>query len=249
MNDTLTLGLALLISSALSVGTSLVIRFRFADIIHDEAGLRLLIGQGTWPHKPPRFLAVVFTAIAFVLAWLAAFITPVVFGDELGTLFPVSALSLLAGATGWLFWIDSRIHRLPDRLVLPLGAAMFLVTAVGLVVGYFETVKAAQTAGIRGLIGAVIVVAVFGVLNLVAYVGRWDTVGLGDVKLGALIGLAVGMVSLWGLIVVLAVANASALVYWINTKFIKRAKVTHIAFGPHLLIGTWTAVLLTPLAL
>ena len=85
MNDTLTLGLALLISSALSVGTSLVIRFRFADIIHDEAGLRLLIGQGTWPHKPPRFLAVVFTAIAFVLAWLAAFITPVVFGDELGT--------------------------------------------------------------------------------------------------------------------------------------------------------------------
>ena len=79
--------------------------------------------------------------------------------------------------------------------------------------------------------------------------GRWDTIGLGDVKLGALIGLAVGMVSLWGLIVVLAVANASALVYWINTKFVKRAKATHIAFGPHLLIGTWTAVLLTPLAL
>lgn len=249
MTDSLTLGLSLLICVTLSVGTSLLVRFRFADIIHDEAGLRLLIGQTTWPHKPPRFLSVLFTVIAFVLAWLAAFITPAAIGDEFGTLFPIASLSLLAGATAWLFWIDSQIHRLPDRLVLPLGGAMFAITAVGLVVGYFEPAQAAQIAGFRGLIGAVILVAVFGILNLIARMTGRDTVGLGDVKLGAIIGLAVGMVSLWGLLIMLIVANGSALVYYLNTKFGKKRKVSHIAFGPHLLIGTWTAVLLTPLAL
>jgi len=137
--------------------------------------------------------------------------------------------------------VDLRVHRLPDAVVLPsypvLVALLGLAAVVDGVGGHGWDGRHALGAGV----GAAALVAVFGVMHLAPGGG----LGLGDVKLAGLLGAALGWLGpsavLLGLIVGLVVAGlyAGAL---LATRRATRAD--HIAYGPHLLLGAFIAVLL-----
>lgn len=129
--------------------------------------------------------------------------------------------------------VDLRSHRLPDRLVLATG---------GLVVGLF--VAAAWTSGDlaalgRAGLGAILVCAAFFALALV----RPGDLGLGDVKLAAL----VGFVSAWGgwSVVALALFGTFALAGGVAGALLltgRGTRRTQLPLGPFMIASTLVAV-------
>ncbi len=102
---------------------------------------------------------------------------------------------ILAGAVGvWLAWVDLRVHLLPDRLTGPL-----FVGCLGLL-GVAALAGGAWRDLIRALLGAVLLLAFYLLLALI----RPSDMGLGDVKLAAVLGLLLGWLG-WGALVVGAV--------------------------------------------
>jgi leader peptidase (prepilin peptidase)/N-methyltransferase len=142
----------------------------------------------------------------------------------------------LACITPSLVRIDLAEHRLPNRIVLPaLALAVPLGVLDAIVVGRMP-IEPLLTGLLVG--GALYACAAFGGL------------GMGDVKLGALLGVTVGcfgvaavlpfaVVSICsagvvGAIVVVATRSAGGSAGW----------RTRIPFGPFLLLGCWSAVAL-----
>lgn len=138
--------------------------------------------------------------------------------------------------------IDIRTQRLPDRLVLPATAvAMPLVVVLALVLSEPERLTAAYVAGLL----------YFGLLFVIHLILGPRALGFGDVKLAALMGLAIG----WS---TTGVTNALALVFWsmflgflsgallgLGLLFVRR-KSRHYAFGPFLVLGSILGILLGP---
>ena len=129
--------------------------------------------------------------------------------------------------------IDLEHHRLPDRLTLAgaLGSAAMLVLDAMLL--------ASWTAALRGLLCAA---ATFGVFLLMAVISP-DGMGLGDVKLAALLGLHTGwlgwQLALLAVLAGFAVGSLAAL----GLMLARRATLrTAIPFGPALLVGAWLVV-------
>jgi leader peptidase (prepilin peptidase)/N-methyltransferase len=138
---------------------------------------------------------------------------------------------VLVGAL--LFVIDWRTHRLPDVLVWPL----LLVVAGGLVVSGIVTGE--WPVG-RALASAGAWLLLLGVLCLGGALATGTGLGLGDVKLGVILGLALGWLgwgaSLSGLGVGFGIAALAIGVLMV----VRRAPVgkdTPFAFGPALLLG------------
>jgi leader peptidase (prepilin peptidase)/N-methyltransferase len=148
----------------------------------------------------------------------------------------VLILGVLAGATGWLFLIDARVHRLPNRIVGPL-AILVLVTAVA-------AWQAAPGLSLRMLAGAVGLGLFFGFIAVLGRLLAGESMGLGDVKLAVPLGALAAGVEPWAPLTALVVMNVSALVFllfrWVRTRTRPGGS---LAYGPHMLIGTWTAVL------
>jgi leader peptidase (prepilin peptidase) / N-methyltransferase len=160
------------------------------------------------------------------------------------------AFGLVAAAVGWswqlpvmeylvavaiaLGLIDLDVHRLPDRIVLPsyaVVAALLVVAAVGDGLGWWPLVRAA--------IGA----AVLGGTYLVLAVVRPGGMGMGDVKLAALLGMLLGFVG-WG---ALAVGGFAAFllggVFGLALVATRRGgRGTGIPFGPWMLLGAAVGV-------
>jgi leader peptidase (prepilin peptidase) / N-methyltransferase len=141
------------------------------------------------------------------------------------------AVLYLAVATPWLVTRDIREHRLPNLLVLPgIGAG---VLTVGL-----EWIASARPPVVPLVAGG----AYAGFLLIMNLVGG---MGMGDVKLGAALGLAS-----WGL----SVAVLSPVVAFFAGGVVSVALLAagkrgrRIAFGPFLLGGFWVAVLLVAFA-
>lgn len=151
---------------------------------------------------------------------------------------PVGIVLLwLACITPALVRIDVVRHRLPNRIVLPalaLAAPLVVFDAVVLREAFWGPLAV-------GLgIGAVLYTcAVFGGL------------GMGDVKLGALLGLAVGCFGASAVLLFATVSIAGAGIAGAAVVFVARLRggaagwSTRIPFGPFLLLGCWTAVAAT----
>ncbi|HEY5224685.1 MAG TPA: prepilin peptidase [Microbacteriaceae bacterium] len=135
----------------------------------------------------------------------------------------------LALVTPELCRIDITERRLPNALIVP----GYLMTATGLLFGWLRTGSAPITAAAAGA-------AVFGFLLLLSAGGG---MGMGDVKLGGLLGLNLGVLGVTAAIagptvafVIGGFAGAVALIL--------PGSGTRIPFGPYLLIGFWAATAL-----
>jgi leader peptidase (prepilin peptidase)/N-methyltransferase len=144
---------------------------------------------------------------------------------------PAVAVAAVAGAA--LVVIDTRTHRLPDAVVYPATVAVAaLLLAAALAGGMLGT------AG-RALAGAVVLVVAYAVLHLVNPAG----LGLGDVKLAALLGALSAWYG-WGTLA------ATALLPFVLGGLVAAALLvtrratrhTAIAFGPFMLAGAALAL-------
>ena len=160
--------------------------------------------------------------VAIVLSWLAL--------RALGTVTSCFVLfAYLAATTAELARIDLAEHRLPNRLVLP----GFAFAAVSLVWQWLAT----DTLPVTSLVSGVGCVAFLLSLNVLG------GMGMGDVKLGGLIGLAAGSLGF-------STATASLVIAFVAGGIAGLAALAlpgldalpRIPFGPFLLFGFWSAV-------
>jgi leader peptidase (prepilin peptidase)/N-methyltransferase len=116
--------------------------------------------------------------------------------------------------------VDLREHRLPNRMVVP-----------GLVVGVVAAALSWAVTGVAPLVPLVAALAYAGLLGILTLGGG---IGMGDVKLAALLGLASAT---------LAVAVAAPLAAFVlggvaaSVVLARRGRGSRIAFGPYLLAG------------
>ncbi|WP_375426523.1 prepilin peptidase [uncultured Friedmanniella sp.] len=149
-------------------------------------------------------------------------------------------VALVWGLT--LAFIDLEVHRLPDVLTLrayPVGAV--LLALCSLVAGNW-------TALARAALCAGVAVAVFTLLVLVSglFYRDGDGFGWGDAKLsGGLAGL-LGWFSwsnaFYGLVTGCLVAGVVAVALILN----RRARTSHVSYGPPLILGAYLWALLLP---
>lgn len=173
--------------------------------------------------SPGRRTWIMWTA-AIAFAGLGAWAAATGSWPLLPAILPLAAVGPLLAA------IDLDVQRLPNRILAPIagltmaGAASTLITLDG------------PTSAISAAAGGLAAGTIFALLHLVSHGG----IGFGDVKLAAVIGTAVGSVSLSGLLWAILLACLGAGVW---------AVVTHqrgpFPFGPWLLAGAWLGVLTT----
>lgn len=140
----------------------------------------------------------------------------------------------LVGAV--LSFVDLAHHRLPDRLVLILYAAVLVLLLI-------PAIAAGDWAAyLRALLAAVAMFAAYFLLALIYPAGM----GMGDVKLAGALGLALGFLG-WGYVIVGFFA-AFFLGSFIGLGLMvlrKASRKTPIPFGPFMIVGAVVAVLLT----
>jgi leader peptidase (prepilin peptidase) / N-methyltransferase len=162
------------------------------------------------------------TALLFVLAVL-----------ELRLSWELPAFLFLAAAGVLLTVIDLQHRLLPNRVVLPsigIGTALLALAALA---------GQEWSSLLRAMLGAVVLFSVFLVLALIAPRGM----GMGDVKLAALLGLALGWVS-WGAVLVGAAAGfvVQAVVAVLLLASRRIGLRGELPFGPAMLLGAVLAL-------
>jgi leader peptidase (prepilin peptidase)/N-methyltransferase len=168
--------------------------------------------------------------------WATAAGTAVVFALvalRFGLAWELPAFLALAGVAVLLTLIDLRHHLLPDRVVLPAIAAGAVLLAVA------GAVERNAASIVRAGAAAVILFAVFLLLALIAPSG----LGMGDVKLAALLGLHLGWLG-WNVVVLGAAAGfvvqaALALVLLASRRIGLKGE---LPFGPAMLLGAAVAI-------
>ncbi|GAA2241372.1 A24 family peptidase [Streptomyces amakusaensis] len=135
--------------------------------------------------------------------------------------------------------VDRRVHRLPDRLTLPLAAA------AAVLLGPAALLPGAAGSWPGALLGGAALGAVYCALFLI----HPDGMGFGDVKLALSLGVVLGW---YGWSVLFAGAFAGFLfgsVYGLGLMLLGRAgRGTAIPFGPFMIAGALTGVLAGGLA-
>jgi len=163
--------------------------------------------------------------VAIALSWLAI--------AALGTTPAAVPALYLAAVTPELVRIDLREHRLPNRIVVP-----------GLIVGVAATALSWVVTGIVPLVPLVAALATAGLLGLLALGGG---IGMGDVKLAALIGLASPTVAiaLAAPLAAFVLGGGVASIVLLRGVLAGRgreARRAQLAFGPYLLLGYFAAL-------
>lgn len=123
----------------------------------------------------------------------------------------------LAAVTPALVLADLRSHRLPNRMVVP-------GIGVGLIAVAVQWSWVPLAAGL----------AYGGALYLMSLAGG---IGMGDVKLAALIGLAAGTATLDAAVAAFLLGGVAA-----SIALHRRGRGARIPFGPWLLAGYWVAL-------
>ncbi|XUK63219.1 Peptidase-A24 domain-containing protein [Plantibacter sp. RU18] len=148
---------------------------------------------------------------------------------------PVAVLLLwLAIITPILVRTDILTRRLPNRIVLPALAVAMPLTALDAVVRRAPVWEALCASLVVG--GALYACAVFGGL------------GMGDVKLGALLGLTVGCFGVPAVVLFVTITICAAGIVGAAVVCIARGRGAaagwqiRIPFGPFLLLGAWAAI-------
>lgn len=139
----------------------------------------------------------------------------------------------LAGGI-WLAVVDAREHRIPDKVLLPLTLVVVsALTVVAIGIGEPQRILA-------GAIGATAMFSVFFILGLAG------GIGFGDVKLAGLIGFYLAWLSpttaIAGAVLAYVFAAPHAIVAIVRHR--KTGERARIAFGPYMIAGAATAVLL-----
>jgi leader peptidase (prepilin peptidase)/N-methyltransferase len=171
-----------------------------------------------------------------VPTWGTATATAVVFALialRFGLVWELPAFLALSGVAVLLTLIDLRHHLLPDRVVLPAIAIGAVLLAVA------GAVEGNAAAIVRAGAAAVVLFAVFLVLALIAPSG----LGMGDVKLAALLGLHLGWLG-WNVVVLGAAAGfvvqaVAALVLLASRRIGLKGE---LPFGPAMLLGAALAI-------
>jgi leader peptidase (prepilin peptidase)/N-methyltransferase len=143
------------------------------------------------------------------------------------------ALAWAAGAGIVLAWVDLAVHRLPDRVTFPAyGVCATALAADAAVLGSWGAM-------VRALVAAA---AAFGIASLLAAVSP-EGLGLGDVKLLALLGLVLGWAG-WGVLLagVLLGLLVGALLSLALVVTRRGGWRTAVPFGPPLLTGAVLAL-------
>lgn len=167
---------------------------------------------------------------AWQCALAAVLIVVAIFG--FGVRFELVGCLYLAVVTSELCRVDLAEHRLPNALVLP-GYAF---AAIGAVFGWLATGRPPTGAAVATL-------AVGGFFALLAVTGG---VGMGDVKLSAVLALAGGAASVLVVVGTLVLGFITA-GFGALTMLAARGGTGNIAFGPYLLGGFWASVAALPL--
>ena len=145
----------------------------------------------------------------------------------------------LAMVTGELCRADFAEHRLPNRLVLP-GFAFALA---GLALQWAAT---GQVPVVAMIAGAAYFTFLFG-MNLAG------GMGMGDVKLGGLLGLCLGLIDVSaacaGPLLAFVFGGVAGVVMLLGRRTSHTGPRVSIPFGPFMLAGFWVAVALAPIAL
>lgn len=140
----------------------------------------------------------------------------------------------LVATGGWLAAVDFDVMRLPNRILGPTSALSIVATlAVAVALQAPQIVMLA-------FLGATLAGGLFAVLHWVTRGG----IGMGDVKLVALLGWIISPVSITLLMPALLVGSIGAWIW--NT--IRRNRGP-LAYGPWLLLGAWLSVCTAPLVL
>jgi leader peptidase (prepilin peptidase)/N-methyltransferase len=167
----------------------------------------------------------------------AAWQVPVAFGlcalavAVLGVRPELIGFLYVAVVTGELCRVDVTAHRLPNALTLP----GYGITATGVVFGWLRTGDPPAGALIAGC-------ATFGFLLII---GLGGGMGMGDVKLGGLLGLNLGTLG-----AVAAIAGpvigfvAGGIAGLVALALPMTDGLRRIPFGPYLLFGFWSAAAL-----
>jgi leader peptidase (prepilin peptidase)/N-methyltransferase len=163
-------------------------------------------------------------AVLALLAWTS---------PDVGTF---AAAAWIAGFGIVLSFVDSTVHRLPDRLTMPAlaGAAAILAAS------------AVATSAYGHLLSAVAGAAALGGFYLLMVLLRPHAIGLGDAKLALLTGLVLGWFSLSaavaGLIAAVAVGGVGGLLLLATRRIHLRQGFAH---GPAMLLGALLVFALT----
>lgn len=176
------------------------------------------------------------TAVAFVLVTARfgpAFADAVTVPDAVAGAIELVAFLLLTAVSIALALIDLDTKRLPNVIVLPaLLAGILLLAAAALVRG---DLAALAGAGIGGA-------GLFLLYLALALVSRGG-MGMGDVKLAALLGLYLGFLGWGSLLVGAFAAFVFGGVFGLALMLIRRAgRKTAIPFGPWMILGAWLGV-------
>jgi len=178
-------------------------------------------GEPVWPLRRPTRLTVGLSTATGVLAALVAV--------QFGASWLLPAQLWLLGLAVVLTVTDLQLQRLPNAVLLP-GA---VVLAVLLVVAAFARHEPLV------LIGSVVAAAVLFALFLLAAVVSPAGMGMGDVKLAAVLGLALGYAGLATVLLAVLLAFALHAVVSLVLLATRRAdRRTALPFGPPLLIGS-----------
>ena len=183
--------------------------------------LRELIGSGPVAVRPP-----VLELVSGVLFGLVAL--------RFGVAAELPAFLFLAGAGLLLAVVDLRHRLLPNRVVVPsvvVGLALLAVPAA---------VEGDWPALLRAVLGSVVLFAAFLVLALIAPSG----LGMGDVKLAALLGLYLGWLG-WSAVVLGGAAGfvVQAVVVLPLLALRRISLRSELPFGPAMLAGAALTVL------
>ncbi|WP_406313490.1 A24 family peptidase [Streptosporangium sp. NBC_01639] len=193
---------------------------------------------------PPPLAVEVVTALALAALALRAILPHRPGAATTGwpsELLPDAASAGELAAYGWLavvavalVFVDAAVHRLPDRLTLAayLGTAA-LLTVTALPEGRFDDL-------LRAGLGGLALAAFYLVLFLINPAGM----GLGDVKLAAALGTALGWLG-WGTLVAGAFLGfVAGGLYGVALVILRRAgRKSEIPFGPFMVAGTFAAIL------
>jgi leader peptidase (prepilin peptidase)/N-methyltransferase len=186
---------------------------------------RCLEGPKCSPYGPPAARVAVLTSVAYAL--VAGAVGP---RPELAVW-----LLLIPGCVA-LALVDREVHRLPDILTLPLtGAALALLAPAALFPGH-------QGSWLTALLGSI----ALGTAYLLMFLIHPEGTGLGDVKLGLLVGSILGWYG-WTCLIIGAILTILLFsLYCVALLLLKRAdRTSAVSYGPMMLFGAFLALLLS----
>ncbi len=190
-----------------------------------------LAGRFPWPDDVP--LRTVLTrsgppAVRWPLLEVGTAVLAVLVVVGWGVSWQLPAFLLLAVAGVLLTVIDLQHRLLPNRVVLPtlvVGAALLLVAAA---------TEGSWTDLMRAVLGAAVLFVVFLVLAVISPSG----LGMGDVKLAAVLGLFLGWLG-WDVVLLGAVAGflVQAVLALVLLALGRVRRDSDLPFGPAMLVG------------